>query len=168
MRSITRQEESADKEKVTFTAEESRWSLLRRMAACLRQNQDQEEHLRPRLWLRTIGSVIRWIEMAAVSICTMNVAGCSGDTRLMMPSLQHIVTTRIRSMSFHSPFLPSRYVKSEHFTGLGEYLPVPNLRLWYANVPSPPLWSDPAASGETSPDTDEITFPDGGLFYLCH
>ena len=150
--------------KVTFTGEGSRWR--RRMSLFLRQYQDQEED--PQLPLHQIGSVIRWIEMAAVSICTMNVAGCSGDTRLMMPSLQHIVTTRIRSMSFHSPFLPSRYVKSKHFTGLGEYLPVPNLRLWYANVPGPPLWSDPAASGETSPDTDEITFPDGGLFYLCH
>ena len=50
MRSITSQEESADKEeRVTFTGEESRWSLVRRMGACLRQNQDQEEHLRPRL-----------------------------------------------------------------------------------------------------------------------
>lgn len=49
MLSITSQEESADKEKLTFTGEESRRSLVKRRGACLRQNHDREEHLRHRL-----------------------------------------------------------------------------------------------------------------------
>ena len=135
MRSITSQEESADKERVTFTAEESRWSLLKRMAACLRQNQDQEEHLRPRLWLRMIGSVIRWIAMAG-SIGTMNVAGCSGDTRLMMPSLQHIVTTRIHLyILFNLPLSSICKVKSSGLLLNGICLSP----ICYANVPLSPL-----------------------------
>ena len=139
MQSTTSQEEWADKGKLIFTEEESRLSL-RRMWASLRQNQDQDEHLR----LRRIGNVIRWIEMAA-NIGTMNVAGCSGDTRLMMPSLQHIVTTRIHlDILFNLPSFICE-VKSIliFWSGLLVYLPVPNL---VCKCPHSPLWSDPAAA----------------------
>ena len=165
MRSVTSQEESANKERVTFTAEESRWSLLKRMAACLRQNQDQEENLRLRLWLRMIGSVIRWIAMAG-SIGTMNVAGCSGDTRLMMPSLQHIVTTRIHLyILFNLPLSSICKVKSSGLLLNGICLS-PHC---YANVPLSPLirpTQQPAV--RHLPIQMRLPSPFGGLFYLCH
>ena len=70
------------------------------------------------------------------SIGTMNVAGCSGDTRLMMPSLQHIVTTRIHLyILFNLPLSSICKVKSSGLLLNGICLSP----ICYANVPLSPL-----------------------------